>query len=101
MQIISTSIANEHAAYLAAVACAERRALHSFFDQHVIEDDNDGFIAIDEGDYDALPMGVIDRVVHTDRRPVHRQDRSGGIREVSGKDRGAGRARGARGGTCS
>ncbi len=65
MQIISTSIAHEHAAYLAAVACAERRALHSFFDQHVIEDDNAGFIAIDEGDYDALPMGVIDRVVHT------------------------------------
>lgn len=65
MQIISTSIANEHAAYLAAVACAERRALHSFFDQHVIEDDTDGFIAVDEGDYDALPMAIIDRVVHT------------------------------------
>ncbi|MDO7836889.1 hypothetical protein Q4610_17725 [Sphingobium sp. HBC34] len=65
MQIISTFIANEQTAYLAAVACAERRALHSFFDQHVIEDDIDGFIAIDEGDYDALPMGIIDRVVHT------------------------------------
>jgi hypothetical protein len=26
------------AAYLAAVACAERRALHSYFDQHIIED---------------------------------------------------------------
>lgn len=65
MQITTNSAMNDHANYLAAVACAERRALHSFFDQHVIEDGNDGFIAIDEGDYDALPMGIIDRVVHT------------------------------------
>lgn len=65
MQIISTAAHADAAAYLAALAFAERRALHSFFDQHVIEDGDDGFIAIDEGDYDALPMGIIDRVVHT------------------------------------
>src|SRR3546814_5372307 len=38
MQIISNAAA-DNAAYFAAVACAERRALHSYFDQHVIQDD--------------------------------------------------------------
>lgn len=64
MQIISTVAGTDTAAYLAAVACAERRALHSYFDQHVIEEEG-AYIAIDEGDYGALPMQIIDRVVHT------------------------------------
>src|SRR3546814_13330727 len=41
MQIISNAAA-DNAAYFAAVACAERRALHSYFDQHVIQDDEIG-----------------------------------------------------------
>jgi hypothetical protein len=65
MQIISTNAAADHAAYFAAVAHAERRALHSYFDQHVIADENVGYIAIDEGDYGALPMALIDRIVHS------------------------------------
>lgn len=65
MQITSTVAGTNTAAYLAAVACAERRALHSFFDQHVIEDEDIGYFTIDEGDYGALPMTLIDRVVHT------------------------------------
>ena len=65
MQTISTIAAYDHAGYMAAVACAERRALHSYFDQHVIEDPEYGYVAIDEGDYNALPMMIIDRVVHT------------------------------------
>ncbi|ATI80603.1 hypothetical protein [Sphingobium yanoikuyae] len=64
MQIISTVAGTDTAAYLAAVACAERRALHSYFDQHVIEEEG-AYLAIDEGDYGALPMQIIDRVVHT------------------------------------
>src|SRR3546814_7391860 len=52
MQIISNAAA-DNAAYFAAVACAERRALHSYFDQHVIQDDELGYLAIDEGDYGA------------------------------------------------
>ena len=64
MQISATSTYNP-AAYLAAIACAERRALHSYFDQHVLEDEEAGFIAIDEGDYGALPAMLIDKVVHT------------------------------------
>ena len=51
--------------YFEAVARAEKRALHSFFDQHVIEDNDLGYIALDEGDYDALPAYMIDRIVHT------------------------------------
>ena len=51
--------------YDAAVRAASIRAQHSFFDQHVIEDEARGYIAIDEGDYGALPMALIDRVVHT------------------------------------
>ncbi len=65
MHIISTSAHADTANYLAALAFAERRAFHSYFDQHVIEDGEHGYVAIDEGDYDALPMTLIDRVVHT------------------------------------
>jgi hypothetical protein len=65
MFLISTDAASDNGAYLAAVQCAERRALHSFFNQHVIEDVEGGYIAIDEGDYDALPAWLIDRIVHT------------------------------------
>ena len=64
MQIITTIAGTDTAAYLAAIACAERRALHSYFDQHVIEDVW-RYITIDEGDYGALPMQIIDRVVYT------------------------------------
>ena len=52
-------------AYFTAVANAERRALHSFFDQHILEDDELGYIAVDEGDYNALPTHLMARVVHT------------------------------------
>ena len=51
--------------YFAALAEAERRALHSFFDQHIIEDRELGYFALDEGDYNALPAHLAARVVHT------------------------------------
>ena len=51
--------------YFEALETAERRALHSFFDQHVIEDDELGYVALDEGDYNALPAHLAARVVHT------------------------------------
>ena len=65
MQTITNPAAAAHAAYFAAVACAERRALHSYFDQHVIQDGELGYLAIDEGDYGALTPGMIDRIVYT------------------------------------
>ena len=51
--------------YDAAVRAASIRAQHSFFDQHVIEDEGGSFLAIDEGDYNALPQDLIDRIVHS------------------------------------
>src|SRR3546814_3305394 len=42
MQIISTSAAADNAAFFAAIANAERRALHSYFDQHVVADEEAG-----------------------------------------------------------
>ncbi len=51
--------------YFAALATAERRALHSFFDQHIVEDRELGYFALDEGDYNALPAHLAARVVHT------------------------------------
>ena len=51
--------------YFEALATAERRALYSFFDQHVVEDDDLGYFALDEGDYNALPAHLASRVVHT------------------------------------
>lgn len=65
MQIISTIAAADNTAFFMAVANAERRALHSYFDQHVLADDEAGYITIDEGDYSALPMTIIDRIVHS------------------------------------
>ena len=51
--------------YEAAVSAATIRAQHSFFDQHVVEDEFGCFLAIDEGDYNALPQDLIDRIVHS------------------------------------
>jgi hypothetical protein len=62
MQIIP---AHPTQSYHAAMANAERRARHSPFDQHVISDNELGYIAIDEGDYPALPDHLIERIVYT------------------------------------
>ena len=51
--------------YFAALPVAERQALHSFFDQHIVEDWELRYFALDEGDYNALPAHLAARVVHT------------------------------------
>ena len=51
--------------YFEALETAERRALHSYFDQHIVEDRDLGYYALDEGDYNALPRHLASRVVHT------------------------------------
>ena len=51
--------------YFAALAVAERRALHSFFDQHIVENKRLGYFALGEGDYNPLPAHLGARVVHT------------------------------------
>jgi len=65
MQTISTVVVQDHAAFLAALASAERRARTSYFDQHIIEDHEAGYLTIDEGDYATLPMPLVERIVHT------------------------------------
>ena len=57
--------ASDTQAYLAALGIAERRALHSYFNQHIVTDKERGYVALDEGDYNALPKALADRVVHT------------------------------------
>ncbi|MFT4026831.1 MAG: hypothetical protein QM676_08535 [Novosphingobium sp.] len=64
MHMISNNAA-DNVAFFTAVANAERRAQGSYFDQHVVADDEAGYITIDEGDYGALPMAIIDRIVHS------------------------------------
>ena len=64
MTTVSTLDMNAHS-YFEALAVAERRAEHSFFDQHVVEDEDLGYFALDEGDYNALPAHLAIRVVHT------------------------------------
>src|SRR3546814_19473319 len=51
--------------YFEALELAERRALHCSFDQHIVADEELGYIALDEGDYCALPAQLAARVVTT------------------------------------
>ena len=44
----STHCALPSRSYFEALETAEKRALHSFFDQHVIEDDELGYFALDD-----------------------------------------------------
>ena len=55
----------DQAAFVAALDQAEARSLHSYFNQHVLTDDEAGYIAVDEGDYGALPTAMLDRVIDT------------------------------------
>jgi hypothetical protein len=53
----------DDAAYLAAFDTANARALHSYFTQYILADDEAGYIALDEGDYGALPANLMARVI--------------------------------------
>jgi hypothetical protein len=64
MHMISNPALADQTAYLAACANARTRARHSYFTQYVISDEEAGYLAIDEGDYTALPPHLIARVVH-------------------------------------
>lgn len=55
----------DHAAYLEAYAKAAGRAAHSYFDQHIIHDDDGRYWVADEGDYEPMMQELIDRIVHT------------------------------------
>ena len=55
----------DQAAFVAALDQAHARAFHSYFTQYVLIDGEGGYMAVDEGDYDALPKAMLDRVVDT------------------------------------
>lgn len=53
----------DQAAFVAALDQAHVRSLHTYFTQYVLTDDRLGYIAVDEGDYGALPSTMADRVI--------------------------------------
>lgn len=66
MQAFSRGIvAADQAAFIAALDAAHARSQHSYFTQYVLTDDEAGYIAVDEGDYGALPVGFLERVIDT------------------------------------
>jgi hypothetical protein len=53
----------DRAAFMAALDQAHARSYHSYFTQYVLVDENVGYVAVDEGDYNALPKAMLDRVI--------------------------------------
>ena len=53
----------DQAAFIAALDQAHIRSFHSYFTQYVLVDESAGYVAVDEGDYNALPQAMLDRVV--------------------------------------
>ncbi|OYU73758.1 MAG: hypothetical protein CFE32_19975 [Alphaproteobacteria bacterium PA3] len=56
---------SDQAAFVAALDQAHARSYHSYFTQYVLTDGEAGYIAVDEGDYGALPKALLDRVIDT------------------------------------
>lgn len=67
MTAFNHDFAADQAAYRTALDCAQQRALHSYFNQHIITDADAGYLAIDEGDYGALSPQLEGRVIETVR----------------------------------
>ena len=59
-QRIASTIAFEE-----ALKRAQQRAAHSYFDQHIIEETDGVYTTFDEGDYNALPAWMIDKIAYT------------------------------------
>ena len=67
LNISAARPAADQAAFVAAQDQAHARSFHSYFTQYVLTDDEAGYIAVDEGDYGALPKAMLDRVIDTVR----------------------------------
>ena len=65
LNISAARPAADQAAFVAAQDQAHARSFHSYFTQYVLTDDEAGYIAVDEGDYGALPKAMLDRVIDT------------------------------------
>lgn len=57
------SLNADRAAFMAALDQAHARSFHSYFTQYVLVDEDAGYVAVDEGDYNALPQALLDRVI--------------------------------------
>ena len=65
LNIATARPAADQAAFVAAQDQAHARSFHSYFMQYILTDDEAGYIAVDEGDYGALPKAMLDRVIDT------------------------------------
>ena len=65
MNIAHTGFQADQAAFVAALDQAHARSFHSYFTQYILSDEEAGYIAVDEGDYGALPKALLDRVIET------------------------------------
>ena len=80
LNIAAAGPAADQAAFVAALDQAHARSFHSYFTQYVLTDDEAGYIAVDEGDYGALPKAMLDRVIDT--VPGQRRERDSGVFSV-------------------
>ena len=75
MYISSSSTAGfktDQLALVAALDTAHARSQHSYFTQYILTDEEAGYVAIDAGDYGALPAHLMERVI--DSVPGHLSD---------------------------
>jgi hypothetical protein len=63
--LATAAVANDQATYVTALDRAHARSYHSYFNQHVLNDAEVGYITIDEGDYGALSAQLAERVIET------------------------------------
>jgi hypothetical protein len=65
LNIADAGFKADQAAFVAALDQAHARSFHSYFTQYILSDEEAGYIAVDEGDYGALPKALLDRVIET------------------------------------
>lgn len=65
LNIAAAGYQEDQAAFVAALDQAHARSYHSYYTQYVLTDNEAGYIAVDEGDYGALPKAMLDRVIDT------------------------------------
>lgn len=52
-------------AFHEAVNRAEMRSYHTYFNTHVVEENDGSFQVIQDTSYDTIPMHIIDRITYT------------------------------------
>lgn len=65
LSFAAQGLKSDQEALVAALDQAHARSYHSYFTQYVLTDNEAGYIAVDEGDYGALPRALQDRVIDT------------------------------------